>query len=302
MITSRRYNDDYARIMDFLREMYLQTKTERCWLPQRWEYAEYLVNPMYMEPGNGNWPHWHTSMRIWEEDGRIVGVCHNESSNDAFLDIRPGYEHLTDEMLDHAEEVITADMGGERRLTVWSTESNTYLNDRLTARGYPRDDDGEYCNAQYLDKEYVPRLPDGYSIVDGTQVEDAFARQNVVSEGFDHGPAKEAGAAFLSMESAPLFRPDLELMTQHRDGTLCSFCVVWYDPAINVGMFEPVCTHPRHRRLGLGREMLTEGLRRLKAIGAERAFVGAYGDSRKAFYNSAGFQTFDKDRHWTKRF
>ncbi|MBP6964669.1 MAG: GNAT family N-acetyltransferase [Armatimonadetes bacterium] len=269
MIASRPYSDDYDRIMDFLREMYLRTKIQRCWLPQKWEYAEYLVNPMYMEPAGGGWPHWHTSIRIWEEDGRIVAVCHNKSGNDAFLQIRPGYEHL---------------------------------NDRLASRGYPRDDGGQYFNAQYLDKDYIPQLPEGYSFADGCQVEDQLDRQNAVSEGFDHGPAREVSAGFASMEKAPLFRPDLEIMTRHSDGTLSSFCVVWYDPAINIGMFEPVATHPDHRRLGLGREMLTEGLRRLKAIGAERAFVESYGDNRKAFYNSAGFETFDNDRHWTKRF
>ena len=102
------------------------------------------------------------------------------------------------------------------------------------------------------------------------------------------------------MEQAPLFRPDLEIMVKCDDGTLTSFCVVWYDERTSAGMFEPVGTHPDYERLGLGRAILLEGLRRLKAIGSKRAYVESYGNDRKAFYSSAGFETFDKDWFWWK--
>ena len=302
MITNRLYNEDYALIMDFLREMYLETKTEYCWLPQRWEYAEHFVNHLFMELGDDDW---HRYIRIWEENGRIVGICHNEDGDNAFLQVRPGYESLTDEMLDHAESTIARyNSEGVKTLTVWSPESNTYRNKRLIARGYTRGDDCSYLNAQYLDKEYAPHLPDGYSITSADVFADTLRRQNTVRRAFnpDKEDLTEVSGSFLKMEKAPLFRPDLEILTQYKDGSLASFCCVWYDEATKIGMFEPVGTHPDHRRLGLGREMLQEGLRRLKAIGANRAFVGAYGSNRKAFYNSAGFETFDADWWWTKEF
>ena len=97
-----------------------------------------------------------------------------------------------------------------------------------------------------------------------------------------------------------MFRPELEIMTINRNGVLTSFCVVWYDEKTGTGVFEPVGTHPDYQRLGLGKAMLIEGLRRLKDIGASCAYVESFGDDRKAFYNSAGFETFDKDWYWTK--
>ena len=300
MVTFRQYANDYRAIMDFLREIYLQTRAQHCWLPQRWEFAEHAVNPMYMARGEDTW---HRYIRIWEAHGRIVGISHKEEGPNAFLQIRPGYDALTDEMLDFAEaEIAIPTADGGKRLNVWSLESDTYRNERLTSRGYTRGDDGDYCNAQALSGEFVPQLPDGYALVSAVEETDALRRANAGHIGFN--PEEEALTEvpehFTRMEQAPLFRPDLELMTRYQDGTLTSSCVVWYDEMTKTGMFEPVSTHPNHRRRGLGKAMLLEGLRRLQALGAERAFVGSYGDQRKAFYESAGFETFDKDWYWAK--
>ena len=302
MIEHRLYSDDYQLVMRFLREIYRETKTQHCWLPQRWEYAEHLVNPMYLQRGDADW---QKSIRIWEDNGLLVGICHKEVGNNAFLQIRPGCECLTDEMLDHAEGAIASSNDeGAKTLTVWSAESSRHLNERLTARGYTRGDDGNYYNAQYLDKEYLPQLPEGYTFTSAVEVTDALRRQNAVHKAFhpDEDELTEVPVCFLKMEQAPLFRPELEIMTQYKDGTLTSFCVVWYDEQTGTGMFEPVGTHPHHRKRGIGRAMLLEGLRRLQALGAERAFVESYGDNRKVFYNSADFETFDKDWYWRRTF
>lgn len=253
-----------------------------------------------MERGDDNWQHY---IRIWEEQGWIAGISHKEEGNNAFLQIRPGYDSLTDEMLDFAEDVIaTKNADGKNRLIVWSRQSDSYRNERLVSRGYTRGDDGNYLNAQPLDKECTPQLPDGYSFTSAAEVTDALRRVNAAHIGFhpEEEALTEVPAYYVKMEQAPLFRPELELMTQCKDGTLTSFCVVWYDEITKTGMFEPVTTHPNHRRLGLGKAMLLEGLQRLQSMGAERAFVESYGDHRKAFYNSAGFQTYDKDWYWIK--
>lgn len=298
----RPYNDDYNKIMDFLREIYLEKDTQYCWLPQRWEYAEHFIKYLNIERGGEDW---QKSIGLWEQDGRIVGICNGEEGFNAYLQVRPGFDRLTDEMLDFAEETIASvNPDGKKNLAVWSTESNSYLNERLTSRGYTRGEDGSYFNSRNLDKDYVPELPEGYSFTDATEVKDALARYRVVNRAFnpDAEIPQVLPGSFLKMEKAPLFRPDLEIMIQYQDGTLVSFCVVWYDEGTGTAMFEPVGTHPDYQRLGLGRAMLLEGLRRLKAIGAKCAYVESYGDDRKAFYNSAGFETFDEDWFWPKEF
>ena len=66
-------------------------------------------------------------------------------------------------------------------------------------------------------------------------------------------------------------------------------------------MFEPVCTRKAYRKKGLGKAMIIEGLRRLKAMGAKKAYVESYGEDRKSFYNKAGFITYDGDYAYRKK-
>jgi ribosomal protein S18 acetylase RimI-like enzyme len=86
-------------------------------------------------------------------------------------------------------------------------------------------------------------------------------------------------------------------------GTFASFAIVWLDEANAIGMFEPVGTHPDHRRRGLAKAVLCEGLRRLEALGAAVAYVGCgTGIAVSSLYESAGFTNYDEEHHWRKEF
>ncbi|MFW5873500.1 MAG: GNAT family N-acetyltransferase [Bacillota bacterium] len=228
MIRSRSYKEgDYRRVMNFLREIYKINKNQHCWLPSRWEYAEYLVNPLYIERGYSSWEEF---IRIWEAGGEIVAVAHKEDICNAFLQVRPGYRNLEEDMVNWVEdniyEIIDAETGRERKTVIWVNESDSY-------------------------------------------------RKNLLAEfGFE--------------------------VVESEDGSWAASCIIWYDQELKIGMFEPVGTHPDYLRKGLGRAVILEGLRRLKALGSERAYVEAYGDKRYAFYKSAGFESFDIDYPFTK--
>ena len=49
---------------------------------------------------------------------------------------------------------------------------------------------------------------------------------------------------------------------------------IWFDPVNAVGLFEPVGTHPDFQGQGLGKAVMAEGLRRMKAAGMRRAILG----------------------------
>ena len=59
-------------------------------------------------------------------------------------------------------------------------------------------------------------------------------------------------------------------------------------------------TAPEHQRRGLGKAVIYEGLRRLKDLDAEMAFVGSGSDQASAFYTSIGFTERDKSEMWVK--
>jgi hypothetical protein len=301
LIESRYYKvGDYEKIMDFLREIYIQTGKQHCWLPQRWEYAEFNCNPLYVQRG---WDDWTKYIQIWEENDKILAVAHKETKYEVFLQIRPGYEFLADEMLNFIENTVPLEKHGNQcELNLFTDDTKYWMEDILLQRGYIKNDKCSYYNVQDLNKIYVPILPDNFQFVDGNDIKDQKSRLLCCHLGFhpddepDRLPVKD-----FYMEHAPSFRPELQIMTQDDNGNLCSYCVIWYDEKLKIGLFEPVCTRIDYRMRGIGKAMLTEGLRRLKEIGAEKAYVGC-SDSLRTFYNSTGFITYASNYTWKKKF
>ena len=82
MIKSRKFKiEDYTRVMNFLREEYLENKNENSWLCQRWEDMEYRVNVLHtQERGKVSW---HDFICLWEDNEKIVAVCNSEVDKNA---------------------------------------------------------------------------------------------------------------------------------------------------------------------------------------------------------------------------
>jgi ribosomal protein S18 acetylase RimI-like enzyme len=89
--------------------------------------------------------------------------------------------------------------------------------------------------------------------------------------------------------------PDLDLVAVAPDGRLAAFCVCWLDKnpgGETRGQVEPLGVHADFRKLGLGRALLTEGLRRLQLGGASQLYVETdnYRNAAFALYESVGFR------------
>lgn len=108
---------------------------------------------------------------------------------------------------------------------------------------------------------------------------------------------------FSNFMRSPVYDHNLDIVAATADGQIGAFCIVWTDPINQVGLFEPVGTHPNFQRKGMGRAVMLEGLRRLQERGMMRAIVSAYEDNLAAIklYESVGFRvvnhlgTYEKD-------
>ena len=65
-------------------------------------------------------------------------------------------------------------------------------------------------------------------------------------------------------------------------------------------VFEPVGTHPNHQKRGLGKAVMSEGLRRAQKLEATLATVSSYTEGAHVLYNSIGFTEFDLLEPWSK--
>jgi predicted acetyltransferase len=63
---------------------------------------------------------------------------------------------------------------------------------------------------------------------------------------------------------------------------------------------EEVATVPAHRQRGLGRAVMTEGLRRLQRMGATTAFVGGLTPAANALYRSVMGPDYELYESWVK--
>lgn len=87
------------------------------------------------------------------------------------------------------------------------------------------------------------------------------------------------------------YEPFLDLVAVDSSDQVVAFCSAWLDRVNRVGLFEPVGTCTRYRRMGLARALLSEGLRRLKRLGATSAVVRVRNENAAAIacYEELGF-------------
>lgn len=303
MVTVRDYKkEDYERIMEFLRKMYLLNPNQHCLLSQRWIINEFQDKDSTDE--------WHNQIKIWEDNGNIVAVGSTDYDFGVYMDMDPNYYHLTDEMIDWAETIKWSEdnesvrtQDGRRRFDIWTTESNKYRNECLAKKGYKKPATAIYLNIRDLDKDIEnPTVPEGYKIRSMDEDIDLLKRYEISRKGFipEDQYVPEISEFFYARLKNPMYRKDLDIVTEYEDGTLSSCCILWYDEVTKTGMFEPVATHTKHRRKGLAKAMILEGAKRLKALGCKSIYVDCFGDERKAFYNSAGLETHETGYFWVK--
>ncbi|MCE7984771.1 MAG: GNAT family N-acetyltransferase [Caldilinea sp. CFX5] len=98
----------------------------------------------------------------------------------------------------------------------------------------------------------------------------------------------------------PAYQPELDLVIEDPAGQLAAFCIGWVSPSgidgRPSGQIEPLGVRADCRGLGLGRMILSEGVRRLYAKGAEQVVVETdnYRDAAFALYESVGFRVSEK--------
>ena len=174
----------------------------------------------------------------------------------------------------------------------------------LRERGY---EETPSCGATYrllLGRRASPRrrLYGGYVLRNTQPTDPLDCRQiaGLLNAAFSrtfHTPEEYATFARL----APSFRADLDLVAVAPDGTFAAYVGASYDEAGRRGILEPVCTAPGHRRRGLARALIEEGLCRLEARGAVDAVVETgSGAAANALYAGLGFTESYRATTWRR--
>jgi GNAT superfamily N-acetyltransferase len=217
-------------------------------------------------------------------------------------------QELEEDMLSVAERYLAETKADRTRsLQIWAPEKDPLRQEVLLQNGYHKDEWPEYQWRKVLDGQLrdVP-APTGYSIRalgDGLEL---LERCYASGLGFHEGDItiavenRDEPTWYRNLQNAPLYRRDLDLIAVTQNGEIASFCTIWFDDFTRSAYFEPVATVPKHQKHGLGKALLTEGLRRLQKVGATTAFVGGHSVAANALYRSVFGDDHELYEPWIK--
>lgn len=292
----RRYEHpaDFNRIGQFLVETYQPGNRHSNWLQSRWEYMHY--HPYLNESALNK-------IGVWESDGSIVAVAHFEHVlGEVYFQVHPDFTHLKPEMLEYAEDHLSAETDGERRcLKVFINDFDTELESIVRRRGYRKIEGVPDCWSAFEIAHPFPviALPTGFRLKSLQDDNDLRKLHRVLHRGFNHPGEPPEGSIEdrKKMQSAPNYRKDLNIVVEAPDGSFASYCGMWYEARHRIAYVEPVCTDPDYRRIGVGTAAVLEGIRRCGEEGATVAFVG----SEQPFYVAMGFEKLFDIHLWTNQ-
>src|SRR5579885_964838 len=188
----------------------------------------------------------------------------------------------------------------------WWIDSRTDQPDRLALAaqcGFARDNWHTVHMLRPLDQPIPePQLPVGFTIRPLAGEAEVEAMVALHRAAFDTENMTVAWRrATLAL---PQYDPAHDLVVEAPDGRLAAFCLCWRCPATGEAQVEPMGAHPDFQRLGLGRALLDEQFRRLRAAGVTNAVVETYSvfESAIALYASVGFRVVQTIEKYAKDF
>jgi len=198
-------------------------------------------------------------VQLWEDADELVAFVLPESHTDAHLLVHPAYRHLEAEMIAWAEVHLAAEAadGKGRQLETYVYEYDSLRQRLLAERGFVKIVEWGMIRTMRLGKQPLvqPRLADGYTLRTTRPDDPADCQRIADLLNVAFGRTFHNALEYHNFAArAPSFCQELDLVAEASDGTLGAYVGIPYDKANHLGIFEPVCAHPDHRRLGLGRE------------------------------------------------
>ncbi|MBN1146277.1 MAG: GNAT family N-acetyltransferase [Anaerolineales bacterium] len=200
---------------------------------------------------------------------------------------------------------IVIESNGSSIRTMWVHENDRWVISRLQAYGFER----EACEMFYMERSLeepisAAALPPGFQARHVAGEQDARQRAASSHAAFDADvPFEQYLQRYLSFMRSPAYATEQDMVVQAPDGRFAAFCYCWLDATNRVGLFEPVGAHPDFQRRGLGKAVLTEGMRQMRAHGMRTAAVCVESDNHAAqrLYQSVGFQVIHTLDTYQKR-
>jgi ribosomal protein S18 acetylase RimI-like enzyme len=240
--------------------------------------------------------------RVFEDrSGSTIGLVEYDVRDaSADMAVHPDHPELEGALVDWVETEL-ARRTDAKTICLGGFEGNAKRHALLTSKGYERSS-SFYWHFHRSLATPIPRpdLPPGHLVRSLEHASDYDAR--IELGGIAFGATLLTPEIYGRMAKGPGYREDLDLVVEAPDGNIAAFGMCWADPVTRVGEFEPIGAHPAHRRKGLARSLMLEGLRRLRDEGMVAAIVytGGRNTAARALYEGIGFGVTGLDYDYRK--
>ncbi|MGZ6373030.1 MAG: GNAT family N-acetyltransferase [Candidatus Limnocylindria bacterium] len=228
-------------------------------------------------------------LRLWSVDDTVRGWSWIQG-HVVHWEIGPGDPSMSGQILEAILRAAIDDTTG--RLEAWAPEDDTASSMLLRSFGFLPDELRLSQFQRRVDRDAPiadATAPAGYRLRHVEGPDEIPARVEIHRLAF---PTSDLTVEkYTRLTTLPAYRYDDDLVVEAADGSLAAFAMAWWDPLARMGEFEPVGTHPEHRRRGLGRALIGAGLRRYRDLGAGLVQVYAMADNpaAEALYQDGGF-------------
>jgi GNAT superfamily N-acetyltransferase len=283
--------------MQFLGDLFEKTQSYENWFPDRFENSS---------------DNREDGIRVWEEHSgqsspiqrKIVALATRDSPRDFFLSVDPDYRYLEREMIEWIEQHFRKgkrDEQTKKKLRINILEGNPKREALLTDLGFRNDQVYGY----YRIRNAALPLPDhecpeGFEIRSIKRTE--FDQQaSLIRRVFGHGEWFTA-EVLEWLANCSFYREELDLVAVTPEGTIASFCTFRLDPTSKIISLEPMGTNPDYRRLGLGKAIMTEGIKRSMKYGPPFFYIDGAANTSAAnrLYDETGFNEKYAIYSWVK--
>ena len=249
--------------------------------------------------------------RLWLDDGRVVAFAFYEAPcTRVFVNLRPGYEALADEIILYGETAMPH-FDGEKEFVLFSGQ--TALIRAAQGRGYVLDHEAVDYAFDFGSGDLNRPVPAGFHLVDPLAC-DPVKLARCFWKGFGHGermPFERWTERVRGEEWSPqrsyygvlgeCLAPPPHATYAHNvviadaAGEYACFSGMWWVKENRLAYMEPLCTIPEYRGRGLAEAALSEHCRRLRPLGAQRMTGG-----ENPFYRKIGYDRALRWQHWRK--
>lgn len=285
------FSEDFHRVRDFLVRINRRNPIRYHFEWGRWEWAFSLP---FLDTAN------LSKIGLWQQNAEIVALATYETSlGSVYFCLDQDYPSLKSEMLSYAQQNLCSQQG---ELKVLINDTDREFQKIAAECGYKPTRDTETASVMDIDVEKIRySLPPGFSIHSLADEADLYKLNRVLWRGFNHpGDPPETADDIEKRRvsiSGPHLNHELCIYVQSPGGEYATYCGMWYDPATQYALVEPVATDPKYRKLGLGKAAVLEAVKRCGLQGAKQAYVG----SSQQFYFQIGFHPLPGSTFWEIR-